>query len=88
MKLLYGDLAVGFERDALLVETHVLENDPNVRDVSNGHCECNEFSMSSGVGDLALAFGLGADGVEHADVNTSGRSPCIHAGAMVCINSN
>ena len=59
MELLYGDLAVGFERDALLVETHVVENDPNVRDVSNGHCECNELRMSSGVGDLALVSEAG-----------------------------
>ena len=34
MELLYGDLAIGFERDALLVETHVVENDPNMCDVS------------------------------------------------------
>ena len=89
MELLYGDLAVGFERDALLVEAHVFENDPNMRDVSDGHRESNELRMSSGVGDLALAFGLGADGVaEHADVDASGRSPCIHACTVVRVDSD
>ena len=87
MELLNGDLAIGFERDALLVEAHVVENDPNMCDVSDGHRESNELRMSSGVGDLALALGFGADGVaEHADVDASGRSPCIHACTVVRVS--
>ena len=65
---------VGEERNARLVETHLLQNVAEGLDLAHRGGHGMELRSASGVGDFSLALGLGPDGAAEDGDHNAGRA--------------